>query len=104
MQMDRNLNPDGRGKYALIRLRDGDPKAVRIDGEDCWATPRGSIDFGKVGAADEFFVIKLKDKYAQAALMAYADAARADDPEWAGEVEVLAMRSGPSHPLCERPD
>jgi len=43
MRMDRNINQDGMGKYALINLR------------------TNKIDWD----ADEFFVIKLKDRYAK---------------------------------------
>ncbi len=86
MKMDRNLNANGKGKYALLNLR-----------EDI-------IEWGFVGGSNEFFVIKLKDKYAQAALEAYANAAECDDLEWANEVRKLAQRSGQNHPLCKRPD
>ena len=86
MKLDRNLNANGKGKYALLNLRND------------------RIEWGFVGASDEFFVIKLKDKYAQAALIAYADAAEHDDPEWAKEVRELAQRSGKNHPLCKQPD
>ena len=86
MQLDRNINANGYGKYALLNLR------------------RNKIEWGEVFGPDEFFVVKLKDKYAQAALNAYADAAQSDDPEWAAEIRALADRSGPNHPLCKQPD
>ncbi len=55
MKLDRNINPDGRGKYALINLRNNTV---------CW------------GGDDQFFVIKYKDMFASAALHAYAIAAK----------------------------
>jgi hypothetical protein len=86
MKLDRHINPDGRGKYALINYR-----TLRVELGD---TPE-----------TEFFVIKLKDKYAMAALYAYAHAAELDgEHEWADEVRALAARSGPAHPLCHTPD
>lgn len=54
MKLDRNVNPDGRGKYALINLRNNTV---------CW------------GGDDQFFVIKYKDAFAAPALYAYAEAA-----------------------------
>lgn len=86
MKLDRNVNPTGRGKYALINLRTN-----KVE----WGTTE----------ADEFFVIKLKDKYARDALEAYAWAARQDgEEEWFDEVIGLARRSGEFHPLCKKPD
>lgn len=104
MKLDRNERGDGTGRYAVVDLRMGEPRAVRIDGKDCWATPRDSITFGYPGSREEFFVIKLKDKNAEAALLAYADSCEADDPEFAADVRELARRAGPNHPLCKRPD
>jgi len=85
MKLDRNINPDGRGKYALLNLR------------------KNTIEWGDT-QQDEFFVIKLKDRYAAEALYAYALEAEDDDAEYAGEVRKLADRAGPRHPLCRRPD
>lgn len=95
MKLDRNINPNGMGKYALIKLRH--------PGWMCGATPitedpngptglvvhADAIDYGDKPGTD-FFVIRLKDKYAAPALIAYADAARADDPEYADEIYRLA--------------
>lgn len=53
MKLDRNVNPDGKGKYALINLRNNTV---------CW------------GGDDQFFVIKYKDAFASQALYAYAEA------------------------------
>ena len=103
MLLDRNINTNG--KYALINLRKINEDPLKPQGliELLAANPQ-SIEFGAVGAPDEFWVIKLKDKYALAALRAYADAAEADDPEYAAEVRSLADRSGCHSPFCKTPD
>lgn len=100
MKLDRNVNQDGRGKYALINLR------------------TNKVEWGGEGGA-QFFVLKYRDKFAAPALRAYVAAARAeaerlreglqgaseearnrivgDMLEWAEEVEreaVQAERSG----------
>ncbi len=85
MKLDRNTNPDGKGKYALINLR------------------TNKVEWGN-NLEDEFFVIKLKDRFAERALRAYALAVRefikhCDPPltehmeEWAEEVEGLADKA-----------
>jgi hypothetical protein len=65
---------------------------------------RGIIDYGNAGSESEFFLIRLKDKYAQAALYAYAEAALPDDAEYANEVIDMAKRSGEASPWCKAPD
>lgn len=57
MKLDRNINPDGKGKYALLNLR------------------KNTIEWGNE-PGNQFFVIKLKDRFAAPALKAYADAVR----------------------------
>lgn len=57
MKLDRNINPDGKGKYALINLR------------------TNQVQWGGDGG-EQFFVIKYKDRFAAPALRAYAKAAR----------------------------
>lgn len=102
MKLDRNINADGHGKYAVVRVRgplsDSARYAIGLLQED------GIIDFGTLGEPDEFFVIKLRDKYAGIALAAYALVAAADDPEYATEVRDLALRAGPNSPFCKKPD
>lgn len=105
MQLDRNL-PDnaGRGKYALLKLRElnrDDPEVARAI-EMLLAA--GVLDWGDAGTESEFFVIRLKDQYAQDALAAYAQAARASDPEWAEEIDEMVGRSGPANRWCKYPD
>ncbi len=114
MQLDRNLpDAEGRGKYALIKLRVLEP--YRSDATFATYTPKiqaalqvleeaGALDWGDLGTDSEFFVIRLKDRYAQEALHAYAVEARSADPEWADEVIEMAKRAGPAHPYCKYPD
>ncbi len=115
MKLDRNLNADGRGKYALLKLRrlaeidtPGHPAHIYRTGvrhalrllESC-----GILDWGNT-VDSEFMVIRLRDRCARTALQAYADGARnlLDDPEYAAEIEDMARRSDPNHPNCKAPD
>lgn len=106
MRLDRNINPDGIGKYALIKLREVPelPASLKENPQcTCAAVPVSAIDFGSTPTA-EFFVIRLKDKYAAAALAAYAKAAWDDgEQEWAQEVQRLADAAS-VHGLKRRPD
>lgn len=82
MKLDRNINPDGRGKYALIHLRElheleyanievqkeGEHRPVNI--------PSKAIHIGNEGPGEQFFVIKYKDEFAAPALWAYSDAVK----------------------------
>jgi len=108
MKLDRN---SGRGKYAIVNLRE----IERIGGVGVGHNPdiahalrvlelNDLIEYGEVGTENEFFVIKLKDKHAAWGLSGYALSAVADDPEYAGEIQRLAARSGPNHPNCKAPD
>ena len=114
MKMDRNENPDGTGKYAVINLRRLDHLCGHVGTFQRW-TPQvaqalktleevGCLEWGRTGADDEFFLIKLKDRHAGAALTAYAQHAEMFDQVWAREVHELAARSGLMHPLCKTPD
>jgi hypothetical protein len=97
MKLDRNITNPKRGKYALIKLRIAQPEitATHVD-KDGNVTPVGyeipasAVDFGDTEDSD-FFVLRLKDKYASAALYAYARAAHQDgQTEYAAEVQMLA--------------
>jgi hypothetical protein len=106
MKLVRNTTPDGTCKYALIRL----DKLPSL-GEDPQVAQalklladKGLLEYGLPHAEDEFFAIKLKDVHAQAALLAYANHAKATQPEFAKEIFALAQRSGPAHKLCGLPD
>lgn len=105
MKLDRNTAADGRGKYAVVRLRrlDGAPADVREAIDKLVAG--GFVTMDAPGGLDEFFVIMLKDKYADAALLSYAaDAALDGEAEYAEEVRALAARAGRNHPSCKKPD
>ena len=104
MKLDRNINPNGRGKYALIKLREIH-HLVESNNAVCtpeFNVPQSAVDFGGTPDTD-FFVIRLKDKYAAKALTAYACAAAADDPEYAEEILELA-RLAEVHPNKKQPD
>ncbi len=113
MKLDRNL-PDnaGHGKYALLLLRKLEDMRRGTFGElpedivkalDLLSR-EGVIDHGEANTESEFFVIRLKDRFAQPALVAYAEAARAVDREWSDEVWELARRAGPANRWCKDPD
>lgn len=113
MRLDRNIADNGRGKYALLKLRELDNRMTdgpfrELDPEIAAAlqllTDEGILDDGEAGTSSEFFVIRLRDKYAKAALQAYAAEAATDDPEYAREVSELASRSGLDSPFCKSPD
>lgn len=106
MKLDRNINPDGRGKYALIKLRLSTINRHLVDAakaaeHDVLVEP-DAIDFGNTADSD-FFVIRIKDKYAAAALDAYAVAATKDDPEYANQIAELAQQAM-DHQNKRRPD
>jgi hypothetical protein len=60
------------------------------------------VDFGDTADSD-FFVIRLKDKYAAPALAAYAMAAYRDDQEYGLQVLNLAKQAA-EHPNQKQPD
>lgn len=113
MKLDRNSNDEGIGKYALLKLRKledfRDPTdpflelAPEIDAAVRLLAMNDIIDWGATPET-EFFVIRLKDKYAMYALDTYARQARHDDVEYGNEVMRLAERAGPNHPNCKAPD
>ena len=94
MHLDRN-NPHHkyRGKYALLLLRNIPAPTPEIMSKlgalpSCDAS-KPIVDFGDTPDTD-FFVIRLKDRFAAPALAAYAMAAWAYEPEYANEVLALA--------------
>lgn len=92
MKLDRNINPDGRGKYALVLMREIPTGANGAEVQAALETlqQHGCLDYGNADDRD-FFVIRLKDKFAPAALFAYSVAAEdAGEKEWALEVRELA--------------
>jgi hypothetical protein len=87
MKLDRNLNPDGKGKYELRNLRTGEIITDCGEGEE-----------------HEFFVIMLKDRHALPALASYAASIFHTDPEFAAEVRELCKRAGKDSKWCAEPD
>ena len=79
MKLDRNITTPRRGKYALIKMRV--PNAAVLVFERDVRPPKAigyfvkeeAMDFGDTEDSD-FFVIRLKDKFAAPALLAYAQA------------------------------
>ena len=111
MKLDRNIPTNGgRGKYALLLLRklrempDGVP--VEVDQALGCLIRHGLIDWGDEGTESEFFLIRLKDRCANAALDAYANIAEGilGDKEYADEIREMASRAGPYSPWCKNPD
>lgn len=99
MKLDRNITTPRRGKYALIKLRVAEPTKLS---NAIYQVPAEAVDFGNTDDTD-FFVIRLRDKYAAAALAAYAGAAMREDPEYALEVMNLAKMAAES-PYQKQPD
>jgi hypothetical protein len=102
MKLDRNLNADGRGKYGLVLNRElaslsenfSNPVKGMIEEAVTLLTDHGIIDWGDT-ADTEFFVMRLRDRYADNGLHGYAAAAREDGNEgYAEEIEALADRAG----------
>ena len=105
LRLDRNITNPKRGKYALIKLRQVDQKGLLCDGcdPDTFVVPAEAVDFGDTPDTD-FFVIRLKDKYAGPALLAYAQAANSDgEREYANDVKQLAFDAA-QHRNKRKPD
>lgn len=114
MDMDRNINPDGCGKYAVINLRRLNQLAGHVGTFQRW-TPEveqalktleglGVLEWGRVGDPDEFFLVKLKDPSSKPCLLAYANDIRRNDPQFAAAVDEMATRAGVDSPFCRTPD
>jgi hypothetical protein len=93
MKLDRNINPDGRGKYALINLRKADgipwdhPTYDKVQEALKMLADVGVLTWGNESPGDQFFVMKYKDKFTADGLGAYAvAAARAGEVEYADEL------------------
>ncbi len=103
-KLDRNTTPDKRGKYAVLKLR-RQTKGFSPDLQVAAQKLRdaGLLDFGD-DPEKEFFVIRLRDIYAEPALAAYAQAAKADgETEYAKDISALAQRAR-EHPHKHKPD
>lgn len=114
MKLDRDINVDGCGKYAVINLRKLNEACGHKGPLQRW-TPEvaqalktledvGALEWGCTGDPDEFFLIKLKDENADEALAAYAAKAGRKDQEYGAAVLELAKRSGANNPHCKKPD
>ena len=106
MKLDRNINVGGKGKYALIKLRDLDMRQPEVHRALEVLANEGALDWGDAPET-EFFVMRLKDKYAYRGLMGYYNAITLEEPfdaEYALELLNLAQRAGPNHPHCKLPD
>ena len=113
MKLDRNkIVNNGRGKYALLKLRE----LALYEPQETFAPPTeienavktledaGILDWGEQGTESEFFVVRLKDRNARAALEAYAKECSKTDLQFAHEVNELASRAGPNSEWCKEPD
>lgn len=89
MKLDRNLNRDGGGKYALVNMRKLAPVTDRLFTKNCTTEDiaicdavnllrkHGIISAGNETPGDQFFVMKYKDQFTAPALQAYTDAIKA---------------------------
>lgn len=108
MKLDRNINEDGLGKYALVLLRnyrampEGEAKSECTRAIDT-LVEHDVLDLGGIGAESDFFVLRFRDVGAAIALGAYASCFRQTDPEWADEVQKLA-ETAYNHPNKKQPD
>lgn len=78
MKLDRNINSNGQGKYALVRLRRIND-LVKSEQNECrraLATLEryGALRYGNEGPSKQFFVLGYADKFTPHALSAYAAA------------------------------
>lgn len=97
MKLVRNTTQDGSCKYAAVRM-DKIAELSQVDQQAACAALEmladlGVLETGKAGSEEEFFLIKLKDNHAAAALWAYAKSVHGTDPEFSDEVAALARRS-----------
>jgi len=110
MRLVRNTTESGRGKYMLVLTRKLDahnskePYPNRVSDAIDVLTEAGILDDPYPETEGEFFVLRLRDRHAQAALHAYANSVGATDAQFAAEVRELADRAGPSSPWCKEPD
>ena len=87
MRLKRYTTKDGKCKYSLIEHE-----------------KNGHVEDGIPYTENEFFVIKLKDKHAKAALQAYAKSVALADEQFATDVMSLAARAGENSKWCKEPD
>jgi hypothetical protein len=112
VRLTRNTDPDGVCKYALVRLDRMHPihrarfvSLLRKSSSTMYVVGMDTplrVELGEKGSAEEFFVLKLKDRHSVAALLAYASSVEIVDPGFAAEVRELANRAA-SHPDSGNP-
>jgi hypothetical protein len=72
----RNMSPDGKCKYALVRLdrlREASPVTKALgEGALDQIQSMDLLEYGEKGTAEEFFVLKLKDRFTASAIEEYA--------------------------------
>jgi hypothetical protein len=97
MKLMRNVTPDGQCKYAAVRMDKltalDRPEQFLARGALAQLAALGLLENPAPGEQEEFFLIKLKDNHAAAALWAYANSIHGTDPEFSDEVAGLARRS-----------
>jgi hypothetical protein len=122
MKLDRSVTKLGYGKYAAINMRRYDQLPAGGAERDAAGAAMqtlqklGLLDHSDAGNPEEFFLIKLKDKFAVPALDAYAQAVVSaaydcsdDVPpdegllEYFRDVNELVERAA-NHPLKKQPD
>ncbi len=110
MRLVRNTQPDGIGRFAIIRIDMLTPLEREIliletkkqDAYTINIRPE-VIELSPPTSEEECFVIKLKDINAPAALHAYADECEKTDPEFALDIRELASRAE-NHPSRPQPE
>lgn len=109
MKLDRNITTPRRGKYAIVKLRNinqpihgVDVSKLEINTALEVLEKAGILDYGNTIDTD-FFLIRLKDKYAFEALKAYAIAAASDDIEYANQIFELS-EIAMNHTSKRKPD
>jgi hypothetical protein len=106
MRLDRNINADGMGKYALILMRKlretPNSAAMEIAKAMDVLEEHGLLDHGDTPDS-EFFVLRLKDQAAGPTLHTYGRFYVQIDPQWAEEALELARRAY-DHPGKKMPD
>ena len=84
MKLDRNINENGRGKYALVNLRALEVAPhYRSLLDDLHAA--GLLTYGNESPGDQFFVMKHKDIFTSHGLKGYAEAVRVK----AGQIRAI---------------
>lgn len=109
MKLDCNTN--SCGKYAVVNMRKVRKLLDTYQGEESRLAKAlqvleslGVIEYGEPNSPDEFFVLKLKDRYAHDALMQYSWSVNMFDPEYAEDIKELAYRAGYRNRYCKDPD